>query len=280
MLKGNYLFPDVDALFAHDPEIAREMLRVSRALENAGSRGDLLAESQGEAIMGHRMSLQDEANTHVKLAQKWNELLTKIRTIPKFEDFLRPTSCSSLLKNLPDSGPVAVINVHKDSCDALVLLSDLDEPLHIPLQKFSYAKATDLRNKLNAHLSAANVRMRDCEFDAFRATRPTRDNDGGGVIKYILHQLWILVVKPILDGLGFLVCYSWFFSHVKTIFIFNVPKGTTSIQIATYLVVCNRTSCISSDTCSWNICHIYIKGWTHSIRFRHLILHTQRDSAE
>ena len=201
----NILRNPLDVIFAHDPEIARDMLRVSRALENAASRGDMVGRSQGEATMEHKMSLQDEANTHVKLAQEWNELLTKIRTIPKFEDFLRPPSCSNLLKNLPDSGPVVVIIVHKDSCDALALLSDLDEPLHIHLDKFSYAKATDLRNQLNAHLQDANLRMRDCELDDIRATRPVRNNDGGGVIKYILHQLWILVVKPILDGLGFSV---------------------------------------------------------------------------
>jgi hypothetical protein len=117
----NNLRSPLDTLFAHNPEIAHDMLRVSRALENAGSRGDLVAPSQVEATMEHKMSIQDEANTHVKLAQKWNELLTKIRTIPKFEDFLQPPSCSNLLKNLPDSGPVVVINVHKDSCDALAL---------------------------------------------------------------------------------------------------------------------------------------------------------------
>ena len=78
--------------------------------------------------------------------------------------------------------------------------TNLDKPLHIPLLKFSYAKATNLRNQLNAHLRAANVRMRE-----IRATRPLENNANGGVIKYILHQLWILVVKPILDGLGFSV---------------------------------------------------------------------------
>ena len=147
--------------------------------------------------MEHKMSLQDEANTHAKLAQKWNDLLTKIHTIPEFKDFLQPPSCSNLLKNLPDSGFVAVINVHKNSCDALALSSDLDEPLHIPLHKFSYAKATDLCNQLNTHLHAANLRM--------RATCPVKDNDGSGVMRHILHQLWILVVKPILDGLEFSV---------------------------------------------------------------------------
>ena len=201
----NNLRSPLDALFSHDEEIAHDMLRVSRALENAGSQRDLVTPFQDEATMEHKMSIQDEANTHVKLAQKWNELLTKIRTIPNFEDFLQPPSCSKLLKNLPDSGFVAIINIHKDSCDALALSKDLDEPLHILLHKFSYAKATDLHNQLSTHLHAANVWMHDCEPDDIRATCQVRDNDSGGVIKHILHQLWILVVKPILDSLGFLV---------------------------------------------------------------------------
>ena len=144
--------------------------------------------------MQHKMNLQDEASTHVKLAQKWNELLANIRTIPKFKDFLQPPSCSNLLKNLPDSGSVIVINVHKDSCDALALSSDLDEPLHIPLHKFTFEKATNLHNQLNSYLHTANLQM--------RGTQLVRLNESGDVIKHILHQLWILVVKPILDGLG------------------------------------------------------------------------------
>ena len=181
------------------------MLRVSRALENAGSRGDMVTPSQDEATIEHKMSIQDEANTHVKLAQKWNELLTKIRTFPEFEDFLQPPSCLKLLKNLPDSGYIVIINVHMDSCDALALSLNQNNPLHIPLHKFSYAKATDLRNQLNTHLHDANVRMRESELDGIRAIRPIRDNNSSGVIKHILHPLWILVVKPILDGLGFTV---------------------------------------------------------------------------
>ena len=167
----------------------------------------MVAQSEGEATMEHKMSLQDEANSHVKLAQKWNELLTKIRTIPEFEDFLQPPSYSNLLKNLPDSGCVVVINVHKDSCDALALSSDMDEPLHIPLHKFSYAEAADLRNQLDTHLYTAKVRIHKCKLNGIRATRPVggHNNASGSVIKHILHQLWILVVKPILDGLGYSV---------------------------------------------------------------------------
>ena len=217
----NNLRTPLDALFAHDPEIASDMLRVSRALEIAGSRGDLVAQSEGEATMERKISLQDEANTHVKLAQEWNELLTKIRILPSFEDFLQPPTCSHLLKNLPNSGPVVVINVHKDSCDALALSSDLDEPLHIPLHEFSYAKATNLRNKLNAHLRAANIRMRECDdLDGVRTARAAGDNADGGVIQRILYKLWIWVVKPILDGLGISVSIS---AMLKFMFTFHRP---------------------------------------------------------
>ena len=173
-------------------------------------------------------SLQDEAYTHVKLAQKWNELLDNIRTIPKFKDFLQPPSCSNLLKNLPDSGSVIVINVHKDSCDALALSSDLDEPLHIPLHKFSYAEATYLRSQLNSYLHAANVRMHGCKLDAIRATHPVSlgDNNDGGVINHILCQLWILVVKPILDGLGLSVSTLGISTMLKSYSFFTFLKGT------------------------------------------------------
>ena len=60
-------------------ELAGDMLRVSRALEQAGSRDDYISPSQDEVTIEHKMTIQEEANTHVKLAQKWNELLTKIQ---------------------------------------------------------------------------------------------------------------------------------------------------------------------------------------------------------
>ena len=130
----------------------------------------------------------------------WSSDVCSSDLIPEFEDFLQPPSCSKILKNLPDSGFIAIINVHKDSCDALALISNLDKPLHIPLHHFTYEKATNLRNQLNVFLRAANIRMR-----GIRATCPVGNNDGSDIIKNILHQLWILVVKPILDGLGFSV---------------------------------------------------------------------------
>ena len=66
------------------------MLRVSKAL-NTGCRGEVPI-SLGGVTMKQKMSVQDETITHVKLAQEWNQLLTNIRAIAGFEDFL-PPSC-------------------------------------------------------------------------------------------------------------------------------------------------------------------------------------------
>ena len=88
---------------------------------------------------------------------------------------------------------MVVVNVHKDSCDALALSLGLNEPLHIPLYKFSYAKASELHDESNTHLRG------------IRATGPVGHNNSVDVIKRILHQLWILVVQPILDGVGYSV---------------------------------------------------------------------------
>jgi hypothetical protein len=117
-----------------------------------------------------------------------------------FEDFLRPASCSTLLKHLPDSGPVVVINIHKDRSDALALLSGAKKPLHIALHEFSYEKADKLHHDLKDHLFNSGVRMHGSEPD----TRGLHYKSPA-VIKDILAQLWTFLVKPILNALGYSV---------------------------------------------------------------------------
>ncbi|KDR73388.1 hypothetical protein GALMADRAFT_1341969 [Galerina marginata CBS 339.88] len=194
----NDLRTPLDDLRAHNLALADNLLRVSRALESAGSR----VEAAGftiETSMAKKMSIQDEAHLHIRLAKEWDQLLTEVRAMPHFENFLKPASCSTLLKHIPDSGPVVVINIHKDRSDALALVSGIKEPLHIPLLEFSYEKAHNLRTHLKTHLLNSGVRMRGSEPD----TRGMRYKTGGGVVTDVLHELWTSVVKPILDGLGY-----------------------------------------------------------------------------
>ena len=195
----NDLCTPLDDLRIHNPALADDLLQVAKALENAGSQAEAVPFT-AETSMVEKMSIQGEENAHIKLAKQWDQLLTKVRTIPTFEDFLRPLSCSTLLKHLPDSGPVVVINVHKDRSDALALLSGTEQPLHIALHEFSYEKAVKLHCDLKDHLFNSGVRMHGSEPDTcgLHYKSPT-------VIEDILGQLWTCLVKPILNALGYSV---------------------------------------------------------------------------
>ena len=202
----NSLRTPLATLHAHNPAIADEILRISRALEIAGSRGEL-AISPLEKTMEQKMALQDEAAAHIKFAKEWDKLLADIRTIPEFEDFLRPPSFSNLLKHLPSSGAVVVINVHQLRCNALALLSTTDKPYHIPLPNFSHEKADILCKELKEHLKSSGLRMREFNSDEVDMHIPVRYKGPGrgSVIQGILQKLWTWVVQPILRVLGYLV---------------------------------------------------------------------------
>ncbi|PPQ68743.1 hypothetical protein CVT25_012837 [Psilocybe cyanescens] len=195
----NDLHTPIDGLHEHNPTLANDIVRVSMALQNAASRTESTAYME-ETNMATKTSLQEQAHTHIKLAQEWEQLLIKVRTIPQFADFLCPASCSTILKNIPNSGHVIVVNVHKDRSDAILLTSGTEEALHIALPEFSYNMAAALRRDLKILLHNSRIRIRGDENDASRGSRSYMQG-----IADILRQLWTFVVKPILDGLGYFV---------------------------------------------------------------------------
>ncbi|KAH6897724.1 CHAT domain-containing protein [Coprinopsis sp. MPI-PUGE-AT-0042] len=172
----------LDNLCLHNSQLAQSIRDVSKQLETAGlSRG----QSHIDLSASQKMLLEDEARAHLKLARQWDDLLKTVRSIPGFESFLQPLPCSSLLQHLPKSGPVVVINVDEQRCDAIALLDGLDKPLHIPLPDFSLEKA----NK-------------------YQVARPSTKHNrmqSEAVVYKILRDLWNEVVSPILNMLGFLV---------------------------------------------------------------------------
>ncbi|KAF8868109.1 CHAT domain-containing protein [Gymnopilus junonius] len=141
------------------------------------------------------------ANTHIKLARERAQLLSQIRNFPEFENFLRPPTAADILQNLPSAGPVVVINVHEDRCDALALLCGNDTPIHIPLETFTYKQADRLRTELRSLLKSNGVRMREAEDRSLRTY--VRGSKKGDVLQNILQELWTCVVKPVLNDLAF-----------------------------------------------------------------------------
>ncbi|KAH6902046.1 CHAT domain-containing protein [Coprinopsis sp. MPI-PUGE-AT-0042] len=192
----------MDDLRLHNNQLAQSLADVSKQLENAGSSR---SQSHIDLSTSEKMSLEDEARAHLSLARHWDDLLKTVRSIPGFESFLQPLPCSTLLQHLPVSGPVVVINVSKQQCDAIALLAGLDEPLHIPLPDFSLEKANKYRGDLKANLESHHLRMREVletadEEDSARGAQPCKQNR---MQSQVLRGLWHEVLSPILNALGF-----------------------------------------------------------------------------
>ncbi|KIM74180.1 hypothetical protein PILCRDRAFT_80299 [Piloderma croceum F 1598] len=188
-----------DAIREKEPGLADDLVRVSQALEHAGSRD---AGTQNISSQSNQdLSMEQVAQGHRRLAEEWERLVERARAIPGFEDFLRPKKLGQLC-SAANAGPVVVVNVHKQRCDALVLIPGLDEVMHIPLHDFSYEKGQELHQSLNRLLSNAGVRVRDLRGSRLVATRKD------GSFQHVLLILWSCIVKPVLDGLAFSVSDS------------------------------------------------------------------------
>ncbi|KAF6748303.1 CHAT domain-containing protein, partial [Ephemerocybe angulata] len=205
----NNLRTPLDELRSIDRRLADRIADTSKQLEKTGSSR---ATPHVNMTFAKRIALEDESQGHSKLAQQWDELLQTARAIPGFENFLKPSPSSTLLRHLPDSGPIIVINVDEGRCDAIALLAGVDEPLHIPLPNFSLDKAKKDRTDLKLHLRSGGFRVREIGTgmvlggDAARPIKPiNRARREGDVVHGVLGALWNDVVKPILDALGFSV---------------------------------------------------------------------------
>ncbi|TEB35675.1 hypothetical protein FA13DRAFT_1788289 [Coprinellus micaceus] len=182
----------LEELRAHNAALAERVTIVSRQLETAGS---FSGAQTGNVGIFDKISLEDEARIHVRLAKEWEDLVKEVRAIDGFEAFLQPPPFGTLLKDLPESGPVVIINVHDDRCDAVALLAGLEEPLHIPLPNFTLKKAKRYQRLLNTQLKHHNLRTGEDTKDV--------DDEDGEDVNSILKGLWINLVNPILGMLGF-----------------------------------------------------------------------------
>jgi len=153
---------------------------------------------------------------HLKHARDWEELLNTIRNIPRFKDFLRPRKCADIMSNLPKEGPIVVINIHRNRCDALALVAGAEEPLHIPLPNFSYQEAARLASGFCDYLFSFGIRS-PCAMQRLGHPLPSGSGSDSGVdLPVILEALWSNVVSPILEALAFSVCLPHFSTMIST----------------------------------------------------------------
>ncbi|RXW25659.1 hypothetical protein EST38_g189 [Candolleomyces aberdarensis] len=233
----NSLRTPVDSLRSVNPGLADRLTRLSPLLEEMGSRtihtsptpesesGPL--DSTGSSLdvdmhIEQKILLQDDVVSHVNLAQEWEAVLTEVRLMDGFEDFLKPPPVEEWFDRIPANGAIVFIVIHQTRCDALVLQSGAIKPMHLHLQELTYDMVEEWRANLHRSLVEEGVRMRgydrsvegeeeilrlDDESDPDgRGIRPVqRAGRSASMLEYVLKQLWTRIVKHIVDKLSLTV---------------------------------------------------------------------------
>ncbi|KAG9095450.1 hypothetical protein FRC06_009783, partial [Ceratobasidium sp. 370] len=114
-----------------------------------------------------------------ELAEQYESLISQIRKLDGFEDFLRPFKFSDT-QGISSDGPVIVVNLCDEACDALVLLDSGVH--HVPLPA-DFEELTMVRS----NISTASARVM---YD--------KGSEMDSILPSVLRLLWASVVEPIL----------------------------------------------------------------------------------
>jgi hypothetical protein len=187
----------VDHLQDNHPDLATKLQHLSKALEGTSDQNDFMLASTTSQPLFHG----SEKHYH-ELAHKRDELLKEIHALPGFETFLLPNSFSQLIP-AACGGPVIMVNISNTRCDALILLPDHSDVLHIPLSNFTHLDAENLKKSLYDILKQRGVLR---ESDRFGKKADVNLANPEKEFANILSQLWNKIVRPILDGMAIMVC--------------------------------------------------------------------------
>jgi tetratricopeptide (TPR) repeat protein len=182
----------VDELQAINSVLAGRLVEVSRLLDRGAEQDGSLG------------SIEESAQRYRALTKEWESIIEQVRSLPSFEDFLKPPKISKLM-DAAQNGPIVVLNVTEKRCDALALVPGMDEVVHIPLLDVTYKRVTELRDEMKDVLYTNGLRLR-----GDRAAQQWTDEGQSSDCKGILDELWNGVVKPVLDSLAFSVRFIQF----------------------------------------------------------------------
>ncbi|MCM2422175.1 CHAT domain-containing protein [Streptomyces sp. RKAG293] len=179
-------------------ELGRAVL-MSQDLEARGDVSDLAAVHPSLAdafavlsarLLDHQDTREDERSGRVReqheVAEQWRRLLDDIRRHPGFETFLRAPTVEQMRAEAAE-GPIALINVDRLRCDALVVTGDA--VLRVPLDITEGLLAYTARE----FLAAAAVG---------RDASATRQQEAQETVFATLELLWDRVARPVLDAAG------------------------------------------------------------------------------
>ncbi|WP_242909896.1 CHAT domain-containing protein [Actinomadura terrae] len=142
------------------------------------------------------------------LTREWDALVRQVRKLPGFEDFLRPPPLEKLLPAAAH-GPVAVINVSRWRCDALLVVDG-----DVRVRELPDLNAADVEKMTTAYLNVLDTvsqRWRDWwrakqgagGLEAAEEELSAAEDRAEKMLRAILRWLWRAVTEPVLKDLGF-----------------------------------------------------------------------------
>lgn len=181
---------DLIALHVDHPALAEEFVRL-RDLLDAPTDASVAAVAlgAGRATAGASRATPVAGPGRHAAADKFAVLLGRIRALDKFTSFLLPPPPGELTAQA-DRGPIAVFNISRYRCDALVVTEHAIT--QVPLPEITFEALTSRVDSFNdALITAKNAQMNRVE--RIRAEM---------ILSETLEWLWDVAVKPVLDHLG------------------------------------------------------------------------------
>jgi tetratricopeptide (TPR) repeat protein len=126
---------------------------------------------------------ETDAQSYRRYAEKWEELVHRIRGLPGFQHFLLPSPISTL-RTAATEGPVVVINSSEYRCDAVIVPSQGDLVL-VPLPDITAAELESLANQQKEFASRKSESV----------WIPSKDHSE--TLEQVLNRTWLLVGEPI-----------------------------------------------------------------------------------
>jgi CHAT domain-containing protein/tetratricopeptide (TPR) repeat protein len=162
---------DLEDLRGVDSDLASDLDNVGKFLAQGCFRdpNDPLSETDGQLYR--------------RYAEKWEELVHRIRGLPGFHLFLLPLTISTL-QTAAAEGPVVIINSSKYRCDAVIVPSQGDLVL-VPLPDITAAELESLANQQEEFASRKSKSV----------WIPSKNYNE--TLEQVLNRTWLLVGEPI-----------------------------------------------------------------------------------
>ncbi|KZT02042.1 TPR-like protein [Laetiporus sulphureus 93-53] len=186
-----HLRTPMDDLRTMAPELAKDLERISKALDEAGTRS--LSDGGRKKVP---CTIEQATQQHHRWAEEWERLVSEARQLPGLEGFLRPKSSADILGALR-CGPIVILNVHVLRCDALIVNGGSNDITLVPLSLRQHG-IYRLQSALERFLTNSGIRKRD-DRGAQMVSTDYKTVDS------ILSELWASIVQPVLQKLGYSV---------------------------------------------------------------------------